>query len=211
MKLLMTCVLAAMVAGLAVPAMANSVVLGDFQSGFGDWMTDGSVSISAGVAVLEENPSGLMTSLWLEFAMPAQALSLSFNSALTASSDDSGDFPFPDTLQVSLLRPGTYEPILSTAGFSDFYGLDNTGDSRFGPLVTVADTKIILNVASVPPGTDAVLFFDLLGGSNGMATRVEVDDVVITIGVIPEPVTLAGVWLGVLSIAGYLRRRRRQE
>jgi len=211
MKLLMTCVLAAMLAGLTVPAIANSVALGDFQTGLGDWMTDGPVSISSGVAVLEENPSGLMTSLWLEFAMPAQALSLSFHSALTASPDGSGGFPLPDTLQVSLLRPGTYEPILSTAGFSDFYGLDNTGDSRFGPLVMVADTEILLNVSSVPSGTEAVLFFDLLGGGDGMATRVEVDDVIIMTGVIPEPLTLSGVWLGVLSIAGYLRRRRRHE
>ena len=196
-----------MAVGLSVaPAGALSIVNGGFDGDLSGWTTTGAVSVVGGRAVVAENATGSLSSLEQTFVIPAGALDLRFTYEMTATPDGSSGWPFADAFAASLLDPSTKAPILSTPGFSDYFYQDNQGLTDYDPaIVSVAGDVVRLDLRSVAGGTDAMLAFDLLGGDDGQATTVAVDNV--GIGVIPEPVTAATGLVTLLGVGAYLRRR----
>lgn len=194
---------------LATGPVHAAPVNGDFSAGLTGWDTAGDVSNGGGRAVLAENPTAIMTTLSQEFSIEAAATTLSFDYLLGAEPGGPTGSPFGDALQVSLLDPGTLAPLLHSPGVSDYFYTSNLGTEQYDPaLVTVTGDTVTLGLTPLGD-VDALLAFDLLGGDDGMATIVQVDNVRLT--VIPEPATFATLALTTGALAGYLRRRRRRK
>lgn len=207
-----TCVGAAVGWLLVIAAQAGAVGVtnGDFSAGLSGWSAFGPVSDGGGFALLEEDPVRGVTSLEQQIVIPAGARFLSIRYGISSTPDGTSGFPFFDGFVASLLDPATFDPILSSAGFTDFFFEDRAGLRQFDPsIVGVSGNILTLNLTSVPPGTDALIAFDLLGGDDGFATQATVDDVQVhaRVGVVPEPLTLFGLPMGVAAVVVYLRRR----
>ncbi len=189
-------------------ALGITVTNGDFSAGLTGWSHVGPVTDGGGFALLEEDPVLAVTSLEQQIVIPPGARSFSFDYGLVSTPDGSSGFPFSDGLAASLLDPVTFDPILNTPGFTDYFYEDRNGARSFDPsIVTVSGDRVTLYLHSIPGGTDALLAFDLLGGDDGFATQATVDNVAVS--VIPEPLTIVGIPLGLIAVAGYFRRRTR--
>ncbi len=200
-------------AALLLPAPAQAgLVNGDFSAGLSGWQLRGPVTDGGGDAVLAEHPTEIMTTLSQEFVIPPGAESLAFEFRLASEPDSTSGSPFPDAFAVSLLDPVTFVPLLSSPGVPDYFHVDVGGATEYDPaLVNVVGDTVTLDLSSLGPA-DTFLAFDLLGGDNGLATTVEVDNVVLSERqgfIIPEPATILGISFALASACGYLRRRQR--
>lgn len=194
---------------LAGSASATSVTNGDFSAGLSGWSIVGPVSDGGGFALMAEDPVFILTSLGQAFTIPAGAVSLSFDHAMASLPGGPGGSPFPDAFAASLLDPVTFDPILSTPGFPDYFYRDSGGLIDFDPaIVTLVGDRVTLDLTSVAGGANALLVFDLVGADNGLMTTVAVDN--IKMEVIPEPLTVVVIPSALVGLAAYLRRRRAQ-
>ena len=193
-----------LLASFGLPAFAD-ISNGDFIAGLSGWGTFGPVSDGGGFALLAENPDFAMTSLGQGFVIEGLDGWLSFDHRMASSPDGTSGWLWPDAFTASLLDPDG-QPILSTPGFPDYFYSDNAGTVDYDPsIVTAAGDTVTLDLRSVPRGTSAYLVFDLLGGDDGYATTVEVDNVGIT--AIPAPGAVVLGVIGLFTAGAYLRRR----
>lgn len=186
-----------------VPAFGDLLKNGGFDTGdLTGWTSSGPVTVEAvggtpPAAVLNEDESLLDgTDLRQIFEIPAGRLpSLTFTFAMFVEGESPVPFP-PDALVVSLLDPGTLDPLVSTSGFSDFFAVELDGYSEdflldFDPqLAAVSDLSdlttgdvfgiggvVTVDVSFLPAGTQAMIDFKVAGGFDGFRTRVLIDGV----------------------------------
>ncbi len=187
----------------SAPVVFADLTNGDFSTpGLYGWTVEsGNVSDGGGYALFQEHPVDMLSSLVQEFTLPALALELSFDVAM--SSVPGGDHEsWPDAFMALLLDPLTFGPLISNPGYTEFYYLDNTG--YLETVATVSGNNVSLDVSSLA-GLDVFLAFDLLGGDDGMLTSVELDNV--NVSVVPAPGALLLGLIGIGTV-GTLRRSR---
>nr|MCU0873508.1 tandem-95 repeat protein [Pirellulaceae bacterium] len=165
------------------------------------WSLRGAASVAAGWAVLDEGAvffSGFRQTL----EIPAGADTIRFTLAGTEFFDDAS--APPDAFEVALLDAATFQSLLPTcvglAGTDAVLNVQADGRVFASPAVSVPGLAhsgdlpalaqpwtIDIGIAGVAPGTEATLYFDLLGFGSA-ASRVRLDDVFVT-GI--EPPTAA--------------------
>jgi len=190
-------------------APASAVVNGDFDAALNGWTTAGPVSDGGGFALLEEDPVFAITSLEQQIVLPMNALALTFEYGFSSTPDGTSGFPMADGFSASLLDPATFNPLLSTPGYTDYFYEDRTGIQDFdSSIVTVVGNRVTLDLTGIAAGTNALIALDLLGGDDGYATKVMVDNVEITTGgaIIPAPGAVLLVSIGA-ALTGRFRRR----
>jgi len=179
-----------------IGAAVTGYLEGDFLNGdfavsdpasldFG-WSTRGTVSINNGVATLRENATEL-TRLSQTFIVPAGAISLRITFNDVALIGDNGP---PDAFEVALLDADTLTTLIGTAtGLNQtdaFLNIQRNGQIYFGSQVTVpgmgssggmrsltGPMTITIDLTGIAAGTEATLFFDLLGFAP-LGSRVEI-------------------------------------
>lgn len=183
--------------GPAHDGLANgSFNVGDSVSTDFGWTVRGSGTVVNGAAVLNENDQ-VFTRFSQSFIVPAGATSLRFN-IVNTQFGTSGANP-PDAFEVALLDANTMTSLVGTAtrltDTDAILNIQQTGEVFFGSEVTVTGVPTSGQVASllfplivtvdlrgVTAGTQATLFFDLLGfGPTG--SSVTLDDVVFDLNV----------------------------
>ncbi len=209
--------------------IANGAFDHDMSSlGFA-WDARGDVSVSAGQLELAED--GLLTSgISQAFIVPAHATQLQFTIERAAFVPESSSPP--DAFEVALLDAHAMTPLVGTAvgltGTDSLLNIQATGQAYFGSEVTVPGTSvsgdllssletpltIVIDVSGIPAGTEAVLYFDLLGFGSVEST-ITIDNVLFSGGNTP-PIASAGgpyeIVEGddlVLNASGSIRRRWR--
>ncbi|MGB2987497.1 MAG: hypothetical protein WBE26_16660 [Phycisphaerae bacterium] len=215
-----------------VPANGD-LINGGFDTGnlFG-WTSSGPVTVDAiggtpPAAVLGEDEflfDG--TDLHQVFEIPTGPLAtLSFTFAMFAEGDFPEPFP-PDAFLVSLLDPGTLNPLVSTPGYTDFFAVEFDGffedfvldyDSGLVEVAGLTDLTttdvfgiggmVTLDMSSLSGGTMAMLDFNLVGGFDGYHSSVFIDGV--SAQVIPIPASVGLGLAGFASLAGFRLLRRR--
>jgi len=181
------------------PAAAGLVPCNrDFTLGLQGWrVVSGNVSDGGGYALFDEHPTQILSTLMQQFTLPDWAsMHLVFDVKMTAVPGGSADpFAWPDAFTASLLDPATLDQLVSNPGRTDFFYIDNT-DS----IITVGTLVVRLDLTGLG-GRDAGLYFDLIGGDDGMLTSVTLDNV----DIIPEPCSLL-LWLVGAGTVGIFRR-----
>ena len=140
------------------------------------WTTSGSVSATSGEATLSEDPN-VLSGLSQTFTIPAGATGLQFT--ITAANFVPNSQGPPDAFEVALLDASTFASLVGTAaglGQTDsLLNIQQTGEVFFGPQVTVPGVAtsgqtaqdllftVTVDLSGVAAGTEATLFFDLLG------------------------------------------------
>lgn len=183
------------------PAAAGLVPCNrDFTLGLQDWtVVSGNVSDGGGYALFDEHPTQILSTLMQRFTLPNwTSMHLVFDVKMAAVPGGSADpFAWPDAFTASLLDPATLDPLVSNPGRTDFLYIDNTNS-----IITVGTPLVRLDLTGLG-GREAALYFDLIGGDDGMLTSVSLDNVEI----IPEPYSLL-LWLACAGSFGFLRRSR---
>lgn len=178
------------------------LVNGDFSDGLNSWDAWGLVEPEGGQAVFYEGDDYSM--LEQVFTIPSLALTLSFDIQFTRVADNTSG-GLPDAFAVSLLDPDTFEPLVSNAGYSEFYYWEADGEDEYVETVaSVSGVTVSLDISGLR-GLEALVAFDLLGGSDGYATTAYLDNV--TISVVPVPGAFLLGMMG-LSFAGIRYRRK---
>jgi hypothetical protein len=198
---------------IASPAWATSLTNGDFSAGLAGWTTENAVSNGGGFALLQENPTLILTSLSQAFVVPAGAYELSFHYAMTSVTGTPTGSLTPDAFTATLYQVNgpTLTPLISTAPFDDFFYADSAGFKDYGLAIELAAGTVTAYLPSLGADTNVLLEFDLLGSANGLRTQVALDDVRLSGGAVaqvPEPITATGLCLAGLAIGAYARRRR---
>ncbi|MEM8778992.1 MAG: PKD domain-containing protein, partial [Cyanobacteria bacterium P01_G01_bin.49] len=187
---------------LAAIANGNFNISNPYHPNFG-WTTRGATTILDGQAILSEG-SPFLSNLSQTFIIPEGAKTLQFT-LVDAQLGSTQFFP-SDAFEVALLDAHSLTSLVDTIdelSFTDaFFNLQNTGKTYLGDDVQLAHVTgnsprtFFIDMSHLTPGTEATLFFDLLGfGDND--SRVLIDDVMIsTESVIPpttinDPITLA--------------------
>jgi hypothetical protein len=202
----LTCLVALIAAAcLASPAWGLGITNGDFSSGLVGWTPLGSVTNGGGFALFQEGQT-FLNSLEQTFVIPGGAQSLSFDYVFTSTPGGPNISPIPDAFSAYLLDPVTFNPILSTPGFPDYFYHDSSGVTDYDPsIVMLSGNSVILNLTSVPGNANALLAFDFISSDNGLISQTTVDNVQLT--VIPEPLTASAVCMALAGLGAYLRRR----
>ncbi len=189
-------------------ALAEDIANGSFDFDVGSpgffWDARGDAEVAGGKLTLAED--GLLTSgISQAFIVPDGVSELRFTIEQTGFVQES-DSP-SDAFEVALLDAHAMTPLVGTAaGLSSTDSLLNIqagGEVFFGSEVTVPDVAasgdvsslvtpltIVVDVSAIPAGTEAVLYFDLLGFGS-VASTVTIDDVRFSNGNAP-PVANAG-------------------
>jgi hypothetical protein len=176
-------------------ALAGDLINGNFS--FSDpsfyefgWSTSGAATVQNGTGVLSEDPR-LASRLRQSFTLPANASTLQFT--LTGGSMSSATGIPPDAFEVALLNSTTLSSLVGTTGLSGsdaFLNLQSTGTLYKSNLVTLHDLQgnllssidlsqpvvVTVDLANVTAGTQATLYFDLLG-FGALDSTVRIDDV----------------------------------
>ena len=140
------------------------------------WDTSGSVSATSGEATLSEDPN-ILSGLSQTFTIPAGATGLQFT--ITAANFVPNSQGPLDAFEVALLDASTFASLVGTATglgrTSSLLNIQQTGEVFFGPQVTVPGVTtsgqtaqdflftVTVDLSGVAAGTEATLFFDLLG------------------------------------------------
>ena len=191
-----------------------AITNGDFSAGLTGWSVSnpGATWDAVGeYALLEKGPGSYITSIVQQIVIPAGALTLSFDYAISTAGSTSGP-SLPDGLSASLLDPVTSDPILARGSlYRDYFFHANTGnvfdtDVFYDQAIVTWDgSRVTLDISSVSPGTDALVLFELYDGDDGFATQAILDNVAVVVPA-PSAVLLGAVGLG---MGGLGRRWRR--
>ncbi|QDU59615.1 tRNA3(Ser)-specific nuclease WapA precursor [Planctomycetes bacterium Pan216] len=159
-------------------APASAIVNGDFSEGTTGWTTTTSVDVDNEVAWLNEDDTNLLTTISQEFVVPGGATTLSFD-LLSLGLDPQEDGSIPDAFEASLLESSTNVSLVPTigSGTTSFFNANPDDETRMGSGVTVADTRITLDVSGLAAGTVATLYFDLIGNPSDKGSAAAIDNV----------------------------------
>jgi hypothetical protein len=177
--------------GVAAPLGAGrgagvDIANGDFSSGLDGWSASesggtanpGGVSAEAGAAVLAEGDSFLVT-LQQTFTLPPGAGAIALDIFLTPGFD-AGAALIPDAFEVTLLGPSG-EPLLAPwdSLATSSFNLQEDGTANTGAHSTWDGRKVLLDITSVPAGTTATLYLDLIGGDTDTGSVIRADNVAV--------------------------------
>ena len=186
---------------------------GDFSAGLAGWETEitghadgaapGVVNALGGLAQLHENESFLV-SLQQTFVIPPSPQTLTIDiAAINLESPNGG---VPDAFEISLLdlNQQSLVPVHRPEATS-FFNANPDNDVSLAPGVTFDGTTVTLDISALTPGTEATLYFDLIGNPPGTESSVSID----LVQVMPEridsttftSVPLAGPFTDASSVA----------
>ena len=152
------------------------------------WDTRGASGIEDGQAVLTED-SPFLSNFTQTFTVPEEAKTIQFK-LIGAKLGASEHFP-PDAFEVALLDASTNESLTAVSDLSNtdsLLNIQNDGTAYFSDKVRIggaASGEIIgldrprtvtVDISDLTPGTEATLYFDLLGFGDA-DSRVVIDDV----------------------------------
>jgi hypothetical protein len=149
---------------------------GNFAAGLTGWTVTGPVIASIGVAQLQENTAGLLTTLQQTFVVPAQPQTLSFD--LVALGLDNPAGGVPDAFEASLLDAGqnsvvpTFEPQATS-----FFNVNPGGNVSTATGVTFNGTHVTLDISHLTPGATVTLDLDLVGNPPGTTSTASIANV----------------------------------
>ena len=179
------------------------------------WNTRGANSIESGQAILTED-SPFLSNFTQTFTVPEDANNLQFTlveiglgsenaSSAPPASSASPAFPTPpDSFEVALLDPLTLTPLVNTdIGLTEtdaLLNIQNDGTTYFsnnvriggvntGEIIDFTQSRTIsIDISHLAAGTEATLYFDLLG-FGAVDSHVVIDDVKLTEQVFLAPIT----------------------
>ena len=152
------------------------------------WDTRGASGIEAGQAVLTED-SPFLSNFTQTFTVPEEAKTIQFK--LIETELGASELAPPDAFEVALLDANTNESLVTDNDLSEtdsLLNIQNDGTTYFSDKVRIggaASGEIIdldksrtvtVDISDLTPGTEATLYFDLLGFSE-IDSRVVIDDV----------------------------------
>jgi hypothetical protein len=176
-------------------ALGGSIINGSFSIAdpafyeYG-WQSSGTASIVDGEGRLDED-AFRASRLSQAFRLPPGAQRLEF--VLSGGQMIAADGVPPDAFEVALLDPVTLQPLVGTIGLSEtdaYFNLQANGSFFQGAGVTVTDlagnplssidfsqpVRVAVDVSALAEGTQAALYFDLLGFA-ALDSSVRIDDV----------------------------------
>lgn len=185
-------------------AVATPLTNGQFTTGLGGWSTTGPVSAQSGVAQLQENTNGLLTTLKQTFVVPESAQTISFD-LVSLGLEVPGSGNISDAFEASLLDAQgnslvtTFDPQATS-----FFNANPDGVFSLATGVTFVGSRVTLDISSLAPGTQATLYLDLIGNPSGTGSTATIDNVQVTAAPVSEAFTtiaLAGPFGSVTDIA----------
>ena len=204
------------------PLGVSPIVNGDFSLGMTGWQTEivghdesavpGRVNTLGGFAQLTENESFLV-SLHQTFTIPPTPQTIQFD--IESLGLDLPNGGVPDAFEVSLLDAANTSLVPThTPTASSFFNANPDGATSTAAGVTFDGRTVTLDISSVAPGTEATLYFDLVGNPPGTSSVASVDNVSITPDFITSDTStsspLAGPFLRRCRTCQCGRRWRRQ-
>ena len=187
-------------------SLNREILNGDFSKSdptaddFG-WNTEGLAYVESGRGILAEG-SAFLSGFDQTFTISEDARSLQF----TLVDSDLGDNSFapPDSLEIALLDADTFTPLTGTHSLGDtdaFFNLQNDGTVSFSDRVSLGGTTsgetidldnshtVSVDISHLAPGTEATLYFDLLG-FGAVDSIVLIDDVLLTDSSLATPIAV---------------------
>ena len=187
-------------------SLERGIINGDFSKSdptandFG-WNTEGMAYVESGRGILAEG-SAFLSGFDQTFTISEDARSLQF----TLVDSDLGDNSFapPDALEIALLDANTSAPLTGTHSLGDtdaFFNLQNDGTAYFSDRVRIGGTTsgdtinldnshtVSVDISHLSPGTEATLYFDLLG-FGAVDSQVLIDDVLLTDSSLATPIAV---------------------
>ncbi len=177
----------------ALTAGLNSIVNGDFSiaeqtdANFG-WELNGGSKIENGQAVLTED-SPFLSNFTQTFTVPEEAKTLQFK--LVETELGTSELVPPDAFEVALLDADTNESLVSDHDLTatdSLLNIQNDGNTYFNDKVRIGGAAsgdlldldksrtVTIDISHLAAGTEATLYFDLLGFGD-VDSRVVIDDV----------------------------------
>jgi len=179
----------------------NAIVNGSFSDGLNGWtvseiggfVSPGSVTVEAGLAVIREGDSFIVT-LQQAFVVPENATQLKFEFFDLPGFDTSASF-IPDAFEVSLLTPA-FQSIVPTwdPSATSFFNVQEDGTVLRGSGVQWDGVMACVDLTGVPAGTQVILYFDFVGADADTAGGVSVDNVEVRTEVEPPPMEDGCFW-----------------
>ena len=167
---------------------ASVLANGDFSRGLTGWETEavgqtddasaGAVNALGGVAQLTENESFLVT-LSQSFNVPEAAQTVTFDLLSLGLESEIGGVP--DAFEVSLLDAAG-NPLVETfrPEATSFFNAAPDGTILWANGVTFDGRTVTLDISGLTAGTEATLYFDLVGNPPGRSSSVMLDNVRVT-------------------------------
>jgi len=174
------------------PLTSSPITNGDFSLGLTGWQTEvvghaesanaGSVNALGGFVQLAENESFLV-SISQTFTVPPSPQTISFDLTSLGLEDPAGGIP--DAFEVSLLDEAfnslvpTFRPEATS-----FFNANPNGQISLASGVTVDGKSVTVDISGIAAGTEATIYFDLVGNPPGAGSVAAVDNVQI----VPEAI-----------------------
>ncbi|MCA9214985.1 MAG: VCBS repeat-containing protein, partial [Planctomycetales bacterium] len=170
------------------PLPVSPIANGDFSLALTGWETEivghvtdgapGRINALGGFVQLHENESFLV-SLNQSFEIPPTPQTISFD--LESLGLDNPDGGVPDSFEVSLLADDLTSLVPTHRAESTSFFNVNPGDNvSVGAGVTFDGRTVTVDISTVPAGTNATLYFDLIGNPPGTGSVASVDNVKIS-------------------------------
>ncbi|AFZ38163.1 outer membrane adhesin like protein (plasmid) [Stanieria cyanosphaera PCC 7437] len=155
------------------------------------WNTRGDSNIEQGQAVLTED-SPFLSNFTQTFTIPEDAKTLQFT--LVDTELGASELAPPDAFEVALLDANTNEPLTTDTNLSNtdsLLNIQNDGTTYFsnnvriggatsGQIIDLNNSRTItIDISHLAPGTEATLYFDLLGFGDA-DSRVVIDDIILS-------------------------------
>ena len=167
-----------------LPTITN----GSFGQGLTGWNTEivgqrteglaGTVIAQSGFVQLVENESFLVSANQ-EFVVPENPETIEVDILSIGLEDPAGGIP--DAFEISILDADgnslvpTFRP-----NASSFFNVNPGDDVSFAPGVSFDGTTVSVDISAIQAGTEATIYFDLIGNGPGTGSTVTFDDVRIT-------------------------------
>lgn len=166
----------------------SPITNGDFSAALTGWETEivghaagatpGRVSALGGFAQFRENESFLV-SLNQTIEIPPSPETISVDLVSLGLDDPAGGVP--DAFEISLLDSSNNSLVPThRSEATSFFNIDPDGNAATAPGVTFDGTTVTVDISSVPAGSRATLYFDLIGNPPGTSSVVSIDNVTIT-------------------------------
>jgi len=174
------------------PLTSSPITNGDFSLGLTGWKTEvvghaesanaGSVNALGGFAQLAENESFLV-SISQTFTVPPSPQTISFDVTSLGLEDPAGGIP--DAFEVSL-ADAEFNSLVSTfrPEATSFFNANPDGQISLASGVTVDGKSVTVDISGIAAGTEATIYFDLVGNPPGTGSVAAVDNVEI----VPEAI-----------------------
>lgn len=209
--------LALLILGMCLPAAyANSIVNGDFSNGLNGWTSQGNVTASGGIGILDDNNQAYHSQLYQTASGSGHYLfSFDFYNGLSGAFDESNPFAFPDSFFATLYfsdnsgfdpnAPGALDDYLALFDLASGGVSNLTGSVR--PIAS-SDGWLHYTISFNTTYAYVIPTFELYN-DNGTSgdSQVLLDNVTLQAPIVPEPATIMLIGGGLL--AGLFGRRRK--